>query len=51
MQEKYPRAVCVVYTGDHDASKPQIIARVKVGVDYETHMARISSMLLGPLQH
>jgi alpha-1,2-mannosyltransferase len=29
-QLKWPGAVCVVYTGDHDASKEQIIKRVQV---------------------
>lgn len=29
-QQKWPEAVCVVYTGDHDASKEQIIKRVQV---------------------
>lgn len=28
-QQQYPEAVCVVYTGDHDVSKEQILNRVK----------------------
>jgi len=28
-QQQYPEAVCVVYTGDHDVSKEQILSRVK----------------------
>lgn len=31
-QSRWPEAVCVVYTGDHDASKDQIVKRVQVGV-------------------
>jgi alpha-1,2-mannosyltransferase len=30
-QDRWPRAVCVVYTGDHDADKDTIIQRVQVG--------------------
>jgi alpha-1,2-mannosyltransferase len=29
-QQRWPEAVCVVYTGDHDADKSQIIKRVLV---------------------
>lgn len=29
-QTKWPNAVCVVYTGDHDADKTQIVKRVRV---------------------
>jgi alpha-1,2-mannosyltransferase len=29
-QERYPKSTCVVYTGDHDASKNDILQRVKV---------------------
>jgi alpha-1,2-mannosyltransferase len=29
-QKRWPEAVCVVYTGDHDADKEQIIRRVQV---------------------
>lgn len=30
-QNRYPQAVCVVYTGDHDVTKADILGRVKVG--------------------
>jgi len=30
MQEKYPNVMSVVYTGDQDASKEQILSRVEV---------------------
>lgn len=29
-QQRWPMAKCVVYTGDHDATKDAILARVKV---------------------
>lgn len=29
-QKRWPKAKCIVYTGDHDVDKAQIIARVKV---------------------
>jgi alpha-1,2-mannosyltransferase len=29
-QQRWPEAVCVVYTGDHDVDKTQIIKRVQV---------------------
>jgi alpha-1,2-mannosyltransferase len=29
-QQEWPKAKCVVYTGDHDANKDAILARVKV---------------------
>jgi len=34
-QQQYPQATCVVYTGDHDVSKEQILERVKerFGID------------------
>ena len=30
-QDRWPKAVCVVYTGDHQSDKSQILSRVKVG--------------------
>lgn len=30
-QKRWPKAKCVVYTGDHDVDKTAILARVKVG--------------------
>ena len=29
-QNKWPKAKCVVYTGDHEVTKDQILSRVKV---------------------
>lgn len=31
-QKRWPKAKCVVYTGDHDVDKAAILARVKVGL-------------------
>jgi ALG11 mannosyltransferase N-terminus len=31
-QDRWPLAVCVVYTGDHDAEKDAIIKRVRVSL-------------------
>jgi hypothetical protein len=31
-QLQYPKALCVVYTGDHEVTKDQILSRVKVGL-------------------
>lgn len=30
-QNRWPKAKCIVYTGDHDVTKDEIISRVKVG--------------------
>ena len=32
-QERWPKATCVVYTGDHDVVKQEILERVKVRLD------------------
>lgn len=39
-QKRWPNAKCVVYTGDHDVGKGDILARVKVGSvpGYWTHV-------------
>lgn len=36
-QLRWPEAVCVVYTGDHDVNKDQIIKRVQVCYTYFAH--------------
>ena len=36
-QERWPKAICVVYTGDHDSSKSTIIERVKVLLTLHNH--------------
>jgi hypothetical protein len=33
-QKRWPNAKCVVYTGDHDVNKKQILARVEVRDEY-----------------
>jgi hypothetical protein len=52
-QLRWPEAICVVYTGDHDADKEQIIRRVQVGTSFFVTlisplmiMYRIASILL-----
>lgn len=30
-QKRWPKAKCIVYTGDHEVDKAAILARVKVG--------------------
>ena len=30
IQKRWPKAVCVVYTGDHEVTKANILERVKV---------------------
>ncbi|KAI4245116.1 MAG: hypothetical protein L6R40_002715 [Gallowayella cf. fulva] len=36
-QTRWPRAVCVVYTGDHDATKDEILERVQNRFNIELH--------------
>lgn len=31
-QKRWPKAKCVVYTGDHDVNKEAILSRVEVGL-------------------
>ena len=44
-QERYPHAICVVYTGDHDATKTQILSRVKVDPRSVVNVTRYSRVL------
>ena len=37
-QVKWPKAKCVVYTGDHDVTKQDILARVKVPAHHSNHV-------------
>lgn len=39
-QKRWPNAKCIVYTGDHDVDKSQIISRVKVGNSRYSHKMR-----------
>lgn len=36
-QKRWPKAICVVYTGDHDATKSTILERVKHRFNIELH--------------
>lgn len=36
-QQHYPRAICAVYTGDHDSSKSTILERVSKRFDIDLH--------------
>lgn len=51
-QNRWPDAKCVVYTGDHDVNKEQILARVKAR---KLGMPRVGEYLLTshtePIQH
>ena len=31
-QHRWPKAICVVYTGDHDVDKTAILSRVEVSI-------------------
>lgn len=53
-QQRWPRAVCVVYTGDHDTSKDDILEKVQVQKRRHAHRARgllSLTFLLEPLQY
>lgn len=45
-QERYPRATCVVYTGDHDSSKSTILERVSKRFDIHLHNPTIKFLYL-----
>ncbi|KAF2864057.1 glycosyltransferase family 4 protein [Piedraia hortae CBS 480.64] len=45
-QRKYPRALCVIYTGDHDASKEQILANAKARFNISLNPARVCCLYL-----
>ena len=46
-QRRWPRVVCVVYTGDHDATKSTILERVKHRFNIELHPSTVEFMYLG----
>lgn len=46
IQERYPRASCVVYTGDHDSSKSTILERVSKRFDIHLHHPTITFLYL-----
>jgi len=45
-QTRFPRALCVVYTGDHDASKDQILANARTRFNISLNPARIAFLYL-----
>lgn len=45
-QKRWPRTVCVVYTGDHDVDKAAILERVKVGPDLCSPILTVIEQLL-----
>lgn len=50
-QQKYPKALCVVYTGDHDASKEQIITNVVNRFNIDLNPSRISFLYLSTREY
>ncbi|TDZ31162.1 GDP-Man:Man(3)GlcNAc(2)-PP-Dol alpha-1,2-mannosyltransferase [Colletotrichum spinosum] len=45
-QERYPKALCVVYTGDHDVNKQAILARVKTRFNIDLHPPTVNFLYL-----
>ncbi|KAI5250313.1 UDP-Glycosyltransferase/glycogen phosphorylase [Aureobasidium subglaciale] len=45
-QERYPKALCVVYTGDHDVDKDTMIANVKNRFNIPLHAPRLTFLYL-----
>ena len=45
-QERYPKVICVVYTGDHDLSKTTILERVSKRFDIHLHHPTVSFLYL-----
>ncbi|KAM0246600.1 hypothetical protein ACHAQJ_010161 [Trichoderma viride] len=45
-QDRWPRAKCVVYTGDHDVPKDAIISRVKTRFNIKLHAPTIQFLYL-----
>lgn len=45
-QQRYPDALCVVYTGDHDASKEQILTNARNRFNIDLNPARLSFLYL-----
>ena len=46
MQQKYPKALCVVYTGDHDASKEQILTNATNRFNIHLEASRVTFLYL-----
>ncbi|KAI9805495.1 MAG: hypothetical protein M1825_000746 [Sarcosagium campestre] len=50
-QARWPKAVCVVYTGDHEADKPAILARIKDRFDITLHPPTVVFLYLTTRQY
>ncbi|EMC97593.1 glycosyltransferase family 4 protein [Baudoinia panamericana UAMH 10762] len=50
-QRRYPNALCVIYTGDHDASKDQILTNVRNRFNIELSPARIAFLYLSTREY
>jgi alpha-1,2-mannosyltransferase len=50
-QQRYPNSLCVVYTGDHDASKDQIIANVRNRFNIHLNPARVCFLYLSTREY
>ncbi|TKA75879.1 hypothetical protein B0A55_04859 [Friedmanniomyces simplex] len=50
-QKRYPNALCVIYTGDHDASKDQILTNVRNRFNIELNAARICFLYLSTREY
>ncbi|KAK3114991.1 asparagine-linked glycosylation protein [Teratosphaeriaceae sp. CCFEE 6253] len=50
-QKRYPNALCVVYTGDHDASKDHILTNVRNRFNIELNPARICFLYLSTREY
>lgn len=45
-QKRYPKALCIVYTGDHDVSKDQMLTNVHNRFNIDLNAARVSFVYL-----
>ncbi|KAF6816809.1 alpha-mannosyltransferase alg11 [Colletotrichum sojae] len=45
-QERYPNALCVVYTGDHEVNKQAMLARVKTRFNIDLHPPTVNFLYL-----
>lgn len=50
-QQRYPSALCVVYTGDHDASKEQILNNARNRFNIDLKPARVSFLYLSTREY
>ena len=50
-QQKYPNALCVVYTGDHDASKEQILTNAQNRFNIALSPARVAFLYLSTREY